>query len=155
MILANQMFGGSLGARMPNRIRNLEGLSYSVSSRLSVPIAGDGALFSASAISAPQNTAKVESSFKDELEKTLKSGFTAAEVTTAKKAYHDQQMVARSQEQSLLRTIVTRDQAGRTMNWDEQLEAKIQSLTVDQINAAFRRHLDPAAITTVKAGDFK
>ena len=48
--LANQMFGGSLGARMPNRARNLEGLSYSVSSRVSVPAAGDGALFSAAAI---------------------------------------------------------------------------------------------------------
>ena len=34
LLLANQMFGGSLGARMPNRIRNLEGLSYGVSSRL-------------------------------------------------------------------------------------------------------------------------
>ena len=30
MLLANQMFGGSLGSRMPNRIRNVEGLSYSV-----------------------------------------------------------------------------------------------------------------------------
>src|SRR4051794_23373097 len=69
MLLANQMFGGSLGARMPNRIRNQEGLSYSVSSRLTVPVEGDGALFSASAISAPQNTAKVEACFKDELEK--------------------------------------------------------------------------------------
>ena len=42
----------------------------------------------------------------DELEKTLKGGFTAEEVATAKKAYHDQQMVARSQEQSLLRMIM-------------------------------------------------
>ena len=89
MILANQMFGGSLGSRMPNRIRNVEGLSYSVSSRFTAPVEGDAAVFSASAISAPQNTAKVESSFVDELRKTLKSGFTAEEVATAKKAYHE------------------------------------------------------------------
>src|ERR1019366_4121950 len=38
MILANHMFGGSLGSRMPNRIRNLEGLSYSVSSRFIAPV---------------------------------------------------------------------------------------------------------------------
>jgi zinc protease len=155
MILANQMFGGSLGARMPNRIRNLEGLSYSVRSQLTVPALGDGALFSASAISAPQNTPKVESSFKDELEKTLKGGFTAAEVATAKKAYRDQQIVARSQEQSLLRTIMTRDQTGRSMKWDEQLEARVQALTPEQINGAFRKHVDAAALTIVEAGDFK
>jgi zinc protease len=155
LLLANQMFGGSLGARMPNRIRNMEGLSYSVSSRLTVPVYGDGALFSAAAISAPQNTPKVEASFKDELSKTLKSGFTADEVATAKKAYHDQQIVARSQEQSLVRTIASRDQAGRTMKWDEELEAKIQALTVERVNAAFRRHVDPAAVSIVKAGDFQ
>src|SRR5207248_2404771 len=115
----------------------------------------DGGLFSASAISAPQNTAKVEACFKEELEKALKGGFTAEEVATAKKAWHDQQVVARSQESTLLRTIMSRDQAGRTMKWDEQLEAKIQSLTPEQINAAFRKYVDAAALTTVKAGDFK
>ena len=37
MILANHMFGGSLGSRMPNRIRNVEGLSYSVGSNFNAP----------------------------------------------------------------------------------------------------------------------
>src|SRR5262249_17991103 len=31
MVLANFMFGGSIVARMPNRIRNVEGLSYGAS----------------------------------------------------------------------------------------------------------------------------
>jgi len=155
MLLANSMFGGSLGSRMPNRIRNVEGLSYSVGSRFAVPAKGDGALFSASAISAPQNTLKVEASFKDELVKTLKSGFTAEEVATAKKAFHDLQMVSRSREQSLIHNIAVREQAGRTMRWDEQMDAKIQALTADQINAIFRRLIDPAALSIVKAGDFQ
>ena len=129
MILANHMFGGSLGSRMPNRIRNVEGLSYSVVSRFSAPTEGDAAVFSASAISAPSNTAKVEASFVDELQKTLKSGFTAAEVATAKKAYHDERIVARSQEAALARTILTHEQYGRTMKWDEELEARIDALT--------------------------
>jgi zinc protease len=34
-------------------------------------------------------------------------------------------------------------------------EARIQALTLDQINAAFRKYLDPAGVTIVKAGDFK
>jgi zinc protease len=155
MVLANYMFGGSLGSRMPNRIRNVEGLSYSVSSRLTVPAEGDGALFSSSAISAPQNAPKVEASFKDELIRTLQGGFTAEEVTAAKKAFQDQQIVARSQEQALIRSIAARDQLGRTMQWEAQMDAKIQALTPAQINAAFRRHLDPAELSIVKAGDFR
>ena len=35
---------------MPNRTRNVEGLSYSVSSRLTAPAEGDGTLFAGSAI---------------------------------------------------------------------------------------------------------
>jgi zinc protease len=155
MLLANYMFGGSLGSRMPNRIRNVEGLSYSVSSRLTAPAQGDGALFSSSAISAPQNTPKVEASFKDELIRTLQGGFTAEEVSAAKKAYQDQEIVARSQEQALIRSIAARDHLGRTMQWDAQMDAKIQALTPAQINETFRRHLDPAQLSIVKAGDFR
>ena len=155
MLLANQMFGGSLGARMPNRIRNVEGLSYSVSSRFTAPPRGDNASFTAMAISAPANTPKVEASFKDELRKTLKSGFSAEEVEKQKKAYRDQLIVSRSQEQLLIRSIASHEQLGRTLNWDEQLEAKIQALTVERINAAFRRRIDVDAISIVKAGDFK
>ena len=106
------------------------------------------------AISAPQNTPKVEASFKDELARTLKTGFAADEVATAKKAYHDQQAVARSQEQMLIRTIAAREHLGRTMKWDEEVESKIDSLTPDQINAAFRKYVDASAVSIVKAGDF-
>ena len=155
MLLANYMFGGSITARMPNRIRNLEGLSYGASSRFSAPTEGDAAIFSATVSSHPSNTPRVEASFKDELAKALKNGFTAEEVAAAKKAYHDQQIVSRSQEAALIRLLASREQAGRTMKWDEQLEAKIQALTPDQITAAFRRHMDPAALSIVKAGDFK
>ncbi len=155
MLLANQMFGGSLGARMPNRIRNVEGLSYSVRSSFAASTRGDSALFSAMAISAPANAPKVEASFMDELRKTLKSGFTAEEVEKQKKAFHDQQIVGRSQEQMLIRRIASLEQLGRTMQWDEQLEAKIQALSAEQINAAFRRRINPDTISIVKAGDFK
>ncbi len=154
MVLANYMFGGSIAARMPNRIRNVEGLSYGASSRFVAPSDGDAAMFSATISSNPLNTPRVESSFKDELAKAIKNGFTAEEVNAAKKAYLDQQVVARSQEAALLRLLASHEQLGRTMKWEEQMEAKIRALTPDQINAAFRRHLDPEALSIVKAGDF-
>jgi zinc protease len=155
ILAANHMFGGSVGSRLFNRIRNVEGLSYGVSSRFSAPFDGDAAVFTASASSAPQNTAKVESSFVDELRKTLKAGFTAEEVATAKKIYHDERMVSRSEEAALARAILADAQYDRTMKWDEQLEARIDALTPDQINAAFRRNIDPDALSIVKAGDFR
>jgi zinc protease len=41
------------------------------------------------------------------------------------------------------------------MKFDEALEAKIAALTPEQVSEAFRRHIDLAALSYVKAGDFK
>jgi zinc protease len=77
------------------------------------------------------------------------------EVAGAKRAYLDQRKVQRSQDQTLLRLISTREEYGRTLDWDEKMDAKLEALTTDQVNAAFRRHVDVSAISIVKAGDFK
>ena len=155
MVLANYMFGGSITGRAPNRIRNQEGLSYGVNSRFAAPAVGDAASFGGTAISNPQNTPRVEASFRDELAKTLTGGFTAAEVAAAKKALRDQRTVGRSQDGQLLNLITAREEFGRTLAWDEQMDARLEALTVDQVNAAFRRHVSVDQLSIVKAGDFK
>ncbi|MGD0498980.1 MAG: pitrilysin family protein [Bryobacteraceae bacterium] len=155
MVLANYMFGGSITARIPNRIRNKEGLSYSVSAALSIPSEGDSALFSVMAIANPGNMPKVESCFKEELDKALKTGFTAEEVAAAKKAYADARLLARSQDQSLLALLASHEHLGRTFKWDGDIDDKIQALTPAQIDAAFRKRINAAGISIVKAGDFK
>jgi zinc protease len=155
MLLAGYMFGGPITSRVSDRIRNREGLSYGANARVAIPAEGDSALLSGTVSLNPVNGPKVEASFKDELAKTLREGFTAAEVAEAKKAYLESRMVSRSQDTALPALLATEEQYGRTMKWDEQLEARIRSLTPEQINAAFRKHVDPAALSIVKAGDFK
>jgi zinc protease len=155
MVMANFMFGGGITARLPDRVRNREGYSYSVNSNFTAPVEGDAAAFSAAAISNPANTPKVEASFLDELAKTVRDGFTAAELTAAKKAIRDERIGARSSDNGLLNLISSREQWGRTLAWDEQLDAKLQALTLEQVNAAFRRHVNPGQVSIVKGGDFK
>ncbi len=62
--------------------------------------------------------------------------------------------MGRSQDAQLLRTIATREEYGRAVDRDAQMEAKIDALTAEQTSAAFKRHIDPAAVSIVKAGDF-
>jgi zinc protease len=155
MVLANYMFGGSITGRAPNRIRNQEGLSYGVNSRFTAPAAGNAAVFGGAAISNPQNTPKVEASFRDELAKTLANGFTADEVAAAKKALRDQRTIGRSQDGQLLNLIATREEFGRTLAWDEQMDARLDALTVDQVNTVFRRHVSLDQLSIAKAGDFR
>jgi predicted Zn-dependent peptidase len=41
------------------------------------------------------------------------------------------------------------------MQWDAKLEAAVAALTPQQVNDAFKHHVDSTAITIVKGGDFK
>lgn len=155
LLLAGYMFGGSITSHVSDRIRNREGLSYGANARVGIPAEGDSAILSGTVSLNPVNGPKVEFSFMDELRKTLKEGFTATETAEAKKAYLAARMVGRSQDAALLNLLAQREQLGRTMKWDEQLEQKIQALTAEQVNAAFRKHIDPDSVSIVKAGDFK
>ena len=80
MVLAGYMFGGPITSHISDRIRNREGLSYGANARLAVPSEGDSSLLSGTVSLNPMNRPKVEFSFKDELARTLKEGFSAAEV---------------------------------------------------------------------------
>ena len=155
VLLAGYMFGGPITSRISDRIRNREGLSYGANARIAIPTEGDAAMLSGTVSLNPMNGPKVEFSFVDELAKTWKGGFTAAEVAVAKKAYLDSRLVSRTTDAALVGLLAAHEQQSRTMKWDEQLEQKIQALTPAEINAAFHKHIDPAALSIVKAGDFK
>ena len=83
------------------------------------------------------------------------NGFASAELAEAKKAYLDSRIVGRSSDGALLNLIVSHEQLDRPFTWDINLEEKIRTLTLDQVNAAFRKHIDPNGVSIVKAGDFK
>ncbi|MDE3166055.1 MAG: insulinase family protein, partial [Acidobacteriota bacterium] len=157
IVIANYIFGGSgTGSRLFARIRDKEGLSYGVQSVFNAGIKNDdGGNFLAVAFSNPQNTPKVEASFRDELAKTLKDGFTAAELDAAKKAWLQERMVGRAQDGAMAGLLALRIRFDRTMEWDKTVEAKVAALTPEAITAAMRKYVDPAQLTFIKAGDFK
>jgi zinc protease len=153
--IAGMVFGGSPESRVFQRIRVKDGLSYGAGASFAMPPKDDDGSLSGYAIAAPQNMPKVEADFNDELARALKDGFTADEVEKAKKMWLDAQATSRAEEGAIGGILMSRERWGRTMQWDAKLEAQIAALTPDQVNAAFRRHLDPAKISVVKGGDFK
>jgi len=154
MVMANYMMGGDITARWPDRIRNREGLSYGASSAFSAPAEGDAAILSATIISNPKNSPKVEASFRDELRKTLADGFTQKELDTAKTAIRDARVLGRSGDTAILGLIMLRAEVDRTLDWDTQMDQKLAALTLAQVNDAFRKHVTND-VSVVQAGDFK
>jgi len=155
LVLANYIIGSGINSRLFARIRGKEGLSYGIGSGLSLAPTENNALFIATAISAPENVAKVEVSFKDEISIILRDGFSDAEVVAAKASWLQAQQVSRAQDRELVGRVGNQIHYGRTMAWDADLQKKVQALSPAQIAQALRRHLDVSAMTFMKGGDFK
>lgn len=156
LVLGNYMLGGGfLSSRLATRVRQQEGLSYSIGSQLSANALDRNGLFRVSAIYAPQNLPRLEAAISAEITRALNEGFTAAELQAAKSGWLQAQQVGRAQDPELARRLSAYSFLGRTLAWDADFEGKIKSLTPEQIKAAMQRHIDPAKLSKVKAGDFK
>ncbi|HEY6455880.1 MAG TPA: pitrilysin family protein [Steroidobacteraceae bacterium] len=146
--------GGFLNSRLATRIRQHDGVSYTVGSSLSAdPLDAVGS-FSVYAICAPQNIGKVETDVHEELERALKSGYTAKEVADAKSGILQARIVARSTDRALANTLASHLFLGRDFSWDAKFERSIAAATPQAIDAALRQYIDPQSLFTVKAGDF-
>jgi zinc protease len=156
LVIGNYMLGGGfLNSRLATRIRVKDGLSYGVASSLSAKSYEEDGKFQTFAIAAPQNVAKVEIAFQEEMQRALTGGFTQKELDDDRTGWLQAQQVNRSEDNSLVRALVSRDYDGRTLAWDAELEKKIAALTADDVGKAVRRHIDLAQVSIVKAGDFK
>ena len=155
LLMANHMLGGgALRSRLADRIRQKEGLSYGVGSQLSVPARDPAGAWIAYAISAPQNTAKVEAALREEIDLALRSGFTEAELAEARKGWRQGEEVARTDDGSLAHRLAGYLTMDRTMGYDKELEAKIAGLTAKQVSEALRKYVVPATLSFISAGDF-
>ncbi|MBA3765559.1 MAG: insulinase family protein [Acidobacteria bacterium] len=155
LVLGNYILGNSDNSRLRMRIRVKEGLSYGVGSRILVSSLDKSGTFTSFAIYAPQNVARVEAAYKEEIARALQDGFTSEEIEAAKTGFLQGQQVNRAQDSVLARTLAARLFTNRTLAWDADFEKRIASLTPAQITAAMRRHIDPSKLTIIKAGDFQ
>lgn len=155
LVMGNYLLGGGfISSRLATRVRQKDGLSYGIGSQLNASAEDRAGSFGITAISAPQNTAKVEAAVREELERALKDGFTAEELNSARSGLLQTRAVARSDDGNLSRALINHEYLGRTHAWDGRLEERIRALTPQDIVTALRKHLDPAKLTIIKGGDF-
>ncbi len=155
VVLGNYMLGGGfLNSRLATRIRQKDGLSYGVGSQFSAGALDPVGSYFAFAIYAPENVEKLEKAYREEIEKVVKEGFTAEEITAAKSGWLQGRTVTRAQDRSLANSLNNYLFIKRDLSWDEALEKKVEQLTPEQINGAMKKHLKLESMNIIKAGDF-
>lgn len=155
-LMANYILGGgSLSSRLANRIRQQDGLSYSVGSTLAVSSLDKRASLSLMAICNPQNMDRVVKDMREELDRLRQDGVTAEELEKAKQGFLQSEKVRLTTDGALTGLLSELQHVGRTMTYHADLDKKIEGLTKADVDAAARKYFDPDKLVVVVAGDFE
>ena len=155
--IGDEMLGGGtfISSRVSNRLRENEGMSYgagtfvNASARYAVGTWGVYAIFN------PMYKNRLDSAFKDEVNKALRGGFTADELNKCVTAWLAQRKTLLGVDQYLVFHQANYLEEGRDLGFDSDYEEKAKALTTDQVNAVLRKYINPDKMMLVYAGDFK
>ena len=155
LILANYIFGGGSGLsnRLIDRLRQRDGLSYGAGSGVNLSSVDRASSFGIGAIGAPQNMARIETAVREEIERVSRDGFTQKELDDARSGLLQERVLARSDNGTLAGAWVGNLYLNRTFVFSQQVEDRIRALTVADLNAAWRKHIDVTRMTVSIAGD--
>ena len=144
-----------LSARLGERLRQKEGLSYGAGGFLNTEMQDRAGTFTLNAIYNPGNNDKLVAAAKEELVNAVTTGFTDDEVSKAKVAWLQTRFQSRAEDRSIVGMMLLRGQYGLTFDaWDGDIERRVAKLSTADVNAAFRKYISADKVVVVSAGDF-
>ncbi|MCE9660513.1 MAG: insulinase family protein [Burkholderiales bacterium] len=155
LLMANYLFGSGGSSRLWKRIRESGGLSYDVRSGIDWNPDEPNSTLSVSAIFAPQNQPRVEAALREELALSVKEGFTQKELDEARIGLLNLRRLSRAQDGNVASQLASDQRLGRSFAFVQQVDQAIEKLSLEQVNAAWRRYVDPARVVLAWGGDFK
>ncbi len=152
--LMNAVLGGSAGiARLFGRVRDVQGLAYSVWSSFS-PSIGEG-LFHASAGVNPANVDKAIKSILHEIELMKSDGITTEELSDAQNLIVGNFALALETNRGLAAVLLTAELYDLGLDYLERHESIYRSITRAQVNAAAQEYLHPDLCSIAIAGPYR
>lgn len=151
--LMNAVLGGSAGiARLFGRVRDIQGLAYSVWSSFT-PSRGEG-LFHASAGVNPANVDKAINSILHEIELMKSDGITEEEFSDAQNLIVGNFALTLETNRGLAAVLLTAELYGLGLDYLEKHESIYRDLTRAQVNAAAQKYLHPDLCSIAIAGPY-
>ncbi|MFK8112936.1 MAG: M16 family metallopeptidase, partial [Rubripirellula sp.] len=155
LVLGNFILGGgSLSSRLGERVRQQEGLSYGVRSGVSARAKDKRVDFTLYAITNPGNKDRLVEVLREEIDRIRDEGITQKELDESKTAYLQAARVRRSKDSELAGELSGTMFLERTMQHHADHEKHIEAATVDSVNAAIKKYIDPDKLVMAIAGDF-
>jgi zinc protease len=145
------ILGSGFTGRLMSTVRDKEGLTYGIYASVGSDTFCDGQ-FALSATFAPAMLAQGLVSSRRELKLWFEKGVTADELDRRKSNLAGSFKVSLATTGGLASNILAVVDRGYGLNWLDEYPARLQALTLEQVNGAIRRHLDPDKMTLALAG---
>ena len=151
VLVLNQVFGGgTFTSRLKMDLRETRGMVYSTGSSLS--IGGLRPLWSASAAFAPHRSGEAVTAITDQWRSLREGGITQAELDSARDYLLGALALSLDSTPAMADFIAGLQQDNLPATYFTDREAALRALTLDQVNAAVKRWVDPEKLVTIIAG---
>lgn len=157
LLMANEMLGGGafLSSRIPQRLREAEGMSYGAGSWYSADYRYPSGSMGLYAIFNPSYQEKLNNALHEEINKAIEKGFTEEEWKSSLQSWLQQRKISLDENNYLVSMLNNYMFDGKDLNYYTDMEEKAKSLKLAQINAALKKYIDPDKMILIYAGDFK
>ncbi len=149
--VATAILGSGFTGRLMATVRDQEGLTYGIGARVANDTFADGDWL-ISANFAPNLLEKGLASTRRELKAWYDQGVTATEVERTKTNLTGSFQVGLATTDGLAGAILTTVHRGYPLTWIDDYTKRINAVTLDQVNAAIKKHLKPDELVLIKAG---
>ena len=154
LLVMSFILGDSSSARIPERLRQKDGLSYGAGAVFQPSAIDANSSITSYAIFAPENLVRVRNGLAEEFDRAVKDGFTDAEVAAAKQGVLQERTLSRTEDGRIAGALTAQSFLGRTYATSAAVDAAIEKLTPQDVNAVLRKYLKPGDFTYAFAGDF-
>jgi zinc protease len=154
-ILANAVLGQSaLASRIGRRVRDTEGLSYSLFSRYAF-MEDTAGLWFVNVNVAPQNVAKALKSTREEIDKYAQEGASDDEVALQKTFFAGNYRVNLGSNGGIADALVAAERHGFGPSYLDRYPQRIAAVSTADVNAALKKHFFADRLNVVVAGDLE
>jgi zinc protease len=150
---ANYILGQSAKSRLLNRLRHEGGLSYGAGSMMQADSEDEVTVIAGFAICAPQNAIEAQEAMREEFDKWIAKGVTEEELAEGKLGYFKQWEGQLANDEYVSGALLSGLELDRTLEFDAEQMAKIQSLTLEEISGTLQKWLKDTGRFELIAGD--